>query len=51
MKLNQLQKEMIMKRFPRLGHLIVMKVEKLKLQYELDEAIDFAYDIIMEQAE
>jgi hypothetical protein len=51
MKLNELQKEMIMKRFPRLGHLIVMKVEKLKLQYELDEAIDFAYDIIMEQAE
>lgn len=51
MKLNQLQKEMIMKRFPKLGHLIVMKVEKLKLQYELDEAIDFAYDIIMEQAE
>jgi hypothetical protein len=51
MKLNDLQKEMIMKRFPRLGHLIVMKVEKLKLQYELDEAIDFAYDIIMEQAE
>jgi hypothetical protein len=51
MKLNQLQKEMIMKKFPKLGHLIVMKVEKLKLQYELDEAIDFAYDIIMEQAE
>jgi hypothetical protein len=51
MKLNELQKEMIMKRFPRLGHLIVMKVEKLKLQYELNEAIDFAYDIIMEQAE
>jgi hypothetical protein len=51
MKLNQLQKEMIMKRFPKLGHLIVMKVEKLKLQYEFEEAIDFAYDIIMEQAE
>jgi hypothetical protein len=40
-----------MKRFPKLGHLIVMKVEKLKLQYEFEEAIDFAYDIIMEQAE
>ena len=51
MKLNQLQKEMIMKKFPKLGHLIVMKVEKLKLQYEFEEAIDFAYDIIMEQAE
>jgi hypothetical protein len=51
MKLNQLQKEMIMKKFPKLGDLIIMKVEKLKLQYEFEEAIDFAYDIIREQAE
>lgn len=50
-KLNELQKEMIMKRFPKLGHLVIMRVEKIKLEMTFEEKIDFAYDIICEQAE
>jgi hypothetical protein len=50
-RLNDLQKEMINKRFPNLGHLVIMQVEKLKLEYELEEAINFAYDIVLDNAE
>jgi hypothetical protein len=50
-KLNQVQKDMINKRFPWLGHLVIIQVEKLKLEYTLDEAINFAYDIVLDNAE
>jgi hypothetical protein len=51
MKLTQQQKEIIMNKYARLGHLVIMRVEKIKLEMTFDEAIDFAYDIIREQAE
>ena len=51
-KLNELQKQMIMKRFPRLGHLVIYQAEKIKLDIkDFEELVDFAYDIVLEKAE
>jgi len=50
-KLNQVQKDMYNKIFPWLGQLVLMQVVKLKLEYTLDEAINFAYDIVLDNAE
>lgn len=50
-KLNLQEKEIVMKKYGKVGYLVIAKVEKLKLDYTLDEAMDFAYDILQEQAE
>jgi hypothetical protein len=51
-KLNELQKEMITKQFRRIGHLVIMYVEKYGNEKEtLENDIDLAYDYIREHAE
>jgi hypothetical protein len=51
-KLNELQKNMINKQFPRLGYLLVMYVEKYGNDKEtLEQDIDYAYDLIQQHAE
>jgi hypothetical protein len=51
-KLNELQKQMIMKVFPTLGHLVIKYVEKYGNDKDtLQENIDLAYDIMLQHAE
>jgi methylaspartate ammonia-lyase len=51
-KLNEIQKEMIKKNFGRLAHIIIANVEKYCKETEtLQDAIDWAYDIMLQQAE
>lgn len=51
-KLNQTQKEKIVKDFGRLGYIIVMNTEKYGNEKNtIEEDIDFAYDIMLQQAE
>jgi hypothetical protein len=51
-KLNQNEKEYIFKKFPKMGHLLVMYVEKWGNPKDtLDENIDLAYDFILQDAE
>jgi hypothetical protein len=51
-KLNELQKEMVMKVFPRLGYLVIMYVEKYGNEKEtLENDMDLAYDYMREHAE
>jgi hypothetical protein len=51
-KLNELQKNMINKQFPKLGYLLIMYVEKYGKETEtLENDIDYAYDLIREHAE
>jgi hypothetical protein len=51
-KLNEIQKEMIRKQFNRLANIIIINVEKYGKETEtLENDIDFAYDIMLQQAE
>ena len=51
-KLNLQEKQMVMKRYPRLGMLVIHEIEKLKLDYgTLEQTMDVAYDYILEKAE
>ena len=51
-KLNELQKNMINKQFPKLGYLLVMYVEKYGNDKEtLENDIDTAIDYIRDNAE
>jgi hypothetical protein len=49
-KLNNLQKEMIMKQFPKLGNLVIKYVEKIgNEKTDLQDDIQLAYDFIQEK--
>jgi hypothetical protein len=49
-KLNQLQKEMIVKMFPKLANLIIKYVEKIGNEKDtLENNIQLAYDMIQEK--
>ena len=51
-KLNEVQKEMIRKQFMRIAQIIILNVEKYgKETNTLEEDIDIAYDIALQQAE
>lgn len=51
-KLNELQVEMIKKNFGRLAYIIVNNVERYGKETEtLENDIDYAYDIMLQQAE
>jgi hypothetical protein len=49
-KLNNLQKEMIMKQFPKLANLVIKYVEKIgNEKTDLQDDIQLAYDFIQEK--
>jgi methylaspartate ammonia-lyase len=51
-KLNEIQKEMIKKQFGRVAYIIINNVERYGNDKEtLQENIDMAYDIMLQQAE
>jgi hypothetical protein len=52
MKLTQIQKEIVMKKYGKLGTLVAYEIEKLKLDYgTFEETMEVAYDYICEKAE
>lgn len=51
MKLTEEQKEIVRQRYSRLSNLVIDRMERIKLELTFEEAMDFAYDIICEQAE
>jgi hypothetical protein len=52
MKLTQIQKEIVMKEYPKLGNLVIYQIEKLKLDYgTFQDTMEVAYDIILQNAE
>ena len=50
-KLNELQVKLIKERFGKIADLVIKKVERIKLEMTFDELVEFAYDIIQQQAE
>jgi len=52
LKLNELQKEMIKKQFPKIYHLVIMYAEKFGDPKDtLEMNVDLAYDFICQDAE
>jgi hypothetical protein len=51
-KLNLQEKELVVKKYGRLGYLVIHEIEKLKLNYgTLEETMEVAYDYICDKAE
>jgi hypothetical protein len=50
-KLNLQEKELVVKKYGRLGYAVINEIEKLKLDYgTLEETMEVAYDYILEKA-
>lgn len=51
-KLNQKQKEQILKNYGKVGYIVVMNTEKYGNENNtIEEDIDFAYDVMLQHAE
>ena len=52
MKLNQVQKEVVLKKYKKLGYCVINEIEKLKLDYgTFEDTMEVAYDYVCEKGE
>ena len=50
MKLTQIQKKVVLKKYNRLGYCVINEIEKLKLGYgTFEETMEIAYDFVLEK--
>lgn len=50
MKLNQNQKEIVLKKYNKLGYCVINEIEKLKLDYgTFEDTMEVAYDYVLEK--
>ncbi len=50
MKLTQIQKEVVLNKYKRLGYCVINEIEKLKLNYgTFEDTMEIAYDFVLEK--